>query len=407
MNNNKRRKSMKYRIAIIISIFLLKVPISFALTKVDVGGSAAKITETITGSITAVKKKMDESVAVQTAITLGKGGAEVVGQVQEVKTKVDEKIEKVSENPLEEGLDVSEEIADKTRLNESELYKNVENKIAEKTEDFENLTNLEEQKEKLTEEINQKIAAEEQKTQSKIDALKKNNENLQEMIKTDPTKKSEYEAQITKNEAEIKALEDQLEVTKNAINAENIDTLNALDAQMQVLKEKAENLANEAKEKASKQLSDKLNSLDTEGTLLETSEKNFLKEGDTENSENITRIKTYRTYMAAQDTLDVIAQGVIIKQGLDAENTETEKLANRTGALDGSISAINMNTQVVIKNIEALAKYIKVMLLDLKMKTSQDLAELGVYKQIEEPKDITSFNLDNYIYEVGTAGDSK
>lgn len=398
---------MKYRIAIIISIFLLKVPISFALTKVDVGGSAAKITETITGSITAVKKKMDESVAVQTAITLGKGGAEVVGQVQEVKTKVDEKIEKVSENPLEEGLDVSEEIADKTGLNESELYKNAEIKIAEKTEDFENLTNLEEQKEKLTEEINQKIAAEEQKTQSKIDALKKNNENLQEMIKTDPTKKSEYEAQITKNEAEIKALEDQLEVTKNAINAENIDTLNALDAQMQVLKEKAENLANEAKEKASKQLSDKLNSLDTEGTLLETSEKNFLKEGDTENSENITRIKTYRTYMAAQDTLDVIAQGVIIKQGLDAENTETEKLANRTGALDGSISAINMNTQVVIKNIEALAKYIKVMLLDLKMKTSQDLAELGVYKQIEEPKDITSFNLDNYIYEVGTAGDSK
>ena len=202
-------------------------------------------------------------------------------------------------------------------------------------------------------------------------------------------------------------MEAQLEVTKNAINAENLDVMNALNSQTQALKDKAANLANEAKEKAAKQLSDKLNSLDNKGALSETTEKNFLGKDDIENSENITKIKTYRTYMAAQDTLDVIAQGVIIKQGLDAENTETEKLANRTAALDGSTSSINMNTQVVIKNIEALAKYIKVMLLDLKMKTSQDLAELGVYKQIEEQKDITSFNLDNYIYEVGTAGDSK
>ncbi len=398
---------MKYKIALIISVFFMEIQVANALPKIDLGGSAAKITETISGYVTAVKKKMDESVAVQTAITLGKGGAEVLGQVQEVKANVEDKIERVTEDPLGEGLNVASEIVDETGLSESEVYKNVESKIAEKTEDFENLTNLEEQKEKLTEEINQKIAAEEQKTQSKIDALKKNNENLQEMIKNDPSKKSEYEAQITKNEAEIKAMEAQLEVTKNAINAENLDVMNALNSQTQALKDKAANLANEAKEKAAKQLSDKLNSLDNKGALSETTEKNFLGKDDIENSENITKIKTYRTYMAAQDTLDVIAQGVIIKQGLDAENTETEKLANRTAALDGSTSSINMNTQVVIKNIEALAKYIKVMLLDLKMKTSQDLAELGVYKQIEEQKDITSFNLDNYIYEVGTAGDSK
>ena len=398
---------MKYKIALIISVFFMEIQVANALPKIDFGGSAAKITETISGYVTAVKKKMDESVAVQTAITLGKGGAEVLGQVQEVKANVEDKIERVTEDPLGEGLNVASEIVDETGLSESEVYKNVESKIAEKTEDFENLTNLEEQKEKLTEEINQKIAAEEQKTQSKIDALKKNNENLQEMIKNDPSKKSEYEAQITKNEAEIKAMEAQLEVTKNAINAENLDVMNALNSQTQALKDKAANLANEAKEKAAKQLSDKLNSLDNKGALSETTEKNFLGKDDIENSENITKIKTYRTYMAAQDTLDVIAQGVIIKQGLDAENTETEKLANRTAALDGSTSSINMNTQVVIKNIEALAKYIKVMLLDLKMKTSQDLAELGVYKQIEEQKDITSFNLDNYIYEVGTAGDSK
>lgn len=398
---------MKYKIALIISVFFMEIQVANALPKIDLGGSAAKITETISGYVTAVKKKMDESVAVQTAITLGKGGAEVLGQVQGVKANVEDKIERVTEDPLGEGLNVASEIVDETGLSESEVYKNVESKIAEKTEDFENLTNLEEQKEKLTEEINQKIAAEEQKTQSKIDALKKNNENLQEMIKNDPSKKSEYEAQITKNEAEIKAMEAQLEVTKNAINAENLDVMNALNSQTQALKDKAANLANEAKEKAAKQLSDKLNSLDNKGALSETTEKNFLGKDDIENSENITKIKTYRTYMAAQDTLDVIAQGVIIKQGLDAENTETEKLANRTAALDGSTSSINMNTQVVIKNIEALAKYIKVMLLDLKMKTSQDLAELGVYKQIEEQKDITSFNLDNYIYEVGTAGDSK
>lgn len=404
---------MKYKlITLIFSILLLMVQESKALPKIDAGGSAAKITETISGYVSSAKKKIDESAAVQTAITLGKGGAEVVGQMKEIKTKVEDKvdkiennIDKIKEDPFGEGLDAVSDMIDETGISENDLYKNVENKIAEKSQDFAKLTNIEEQKAKLTEEINQKIAKEEQKTQTKIEALQKNNENLQKMIKENPSKKSEYQSQITKNEAEIKAMEAQLEVTKNAINAENLDVLNALDTQSLALKEKANKLAEEAKEKAAKQLTDKLNSLDNGGALTETSEKNFLQTSDIENSENITKIKTYRTYIAAQDTLDVMSQGVIIKQGLDAENTETEKLANRTAALDGSTSSINMNTQVVIKNIEALAKYIKVMLLDLKMKTSQDLAELSVYKKIEDQSDITNLNLDNYIYELGTAGE--
>lgn len=166
-------------------------------------------------------------------------------------------------------------------------------------------------------------------------------------------------------------------------------------------------MANAAKDKAAQQLEDKLNSMDSEKSLNETVSKNYLGENEAEDAENTTRIKTYRTYVAAQDVLNVFPKAVALKQGLDEENTETGKLAARTGALDGSVSAVNMGTQVSVKNIMAMAKYVEIMLLDMKRRTSEDLASIESVKQTQPSDDITSFNLDNYIYEPETTSEGK
>ncbi len=377
-----------------------------ALLKIDIGGSSAEITKTISGYLENAKKKMDESVAVQTAIIYGKGAVETAKQLKEMKEKAEGKINAIKEDPLGAGLDAAGELAEKTGLTESEQYQKAMEKIDEKTEDFQKLTDLEEQKEKLTDKINEQIAAEEKTTQSKIDALTENNKNLQKMIEENPDKAEEYKKQISKNEAEIQALQVKLEATKTRINSENLGSLTDLTSQVGALKNKAEGMVNAAKDKAKQQLLDKLGSMDNGKALNETVSKNYIPEGGVENMENINKIKSYRTYVAAQDMLDVFARAAVIKQGLDDENTESENIANRTGTLDGSTAAINMNTQVVIKNIEALSKYIEVMLLDMKMRTSRNLSEIESTLQQDAPDDITSFNLDNYIYVQGnTAGE--
>ena len=362
---------------------------ALSLPKIDAGGSAAEITKTISGYLETGKKKMDESVAIQTAITYGKGAAEAGKAMMEMKQNAEEKINAIKEDPLGAGLDAASDIADKTGLSENEKLQKAVDTVGQKTEDIQKLTDLEAQKEKLTTELNEKMAAESKTTRAKVEVLQKNNDNLQKMIKENPQKAEEYKSQIKKNEAEITALQANINGQANA------------------LKNKAATLANAAKDKAAQQLEDKLNSMDSEKSLNETVSKNYLGENEAEDAENTTRIKTYRTYVAAQDVLNVFPKAVALKQGLDEENTETGKLAARTGALDGSVSAVNMGTQVSVKNIMAMAKYVEIMLLDMKRRTSEDLASIESVKQTQPSDDITSFNLDNYIYEPETTSEGK
>ena len=380
---------------------------ALSLPKIDVGGSAAEITKTISGYLETGKKKLDESVAIQTAITYGKGAAEAGKAMMEMKQNVEEKINAIKEDPLGAGLDAASDIADKTGLSENEKLQKAVDMVGQKTEDIQKLTDLEAQKEKLTTELNKKMAAESKTTQAKIDVLQKNNDNLQKMIKENPQKAEEYKSQIKKNEAEITALQAKLEITQKGISAESLGQLTDIKGQANALKNKAITLANAAKDKAAQQLEDKLNSMDSEKSLNETVSKNYLGENEAEDAENTTRIKTYRTYVAAQDVLTVFPTAVALQQGLEVENTETGKLAARAGALDGSVSAVNMGTQVSVKNIMAMAKYVEIMLLDMKRRTSEDLASIESVKQTQPSDDITSFNLDNYIYEPETTSEGK
>ena len=373
---------------------------ALSLPKIDAGGSAAEITKTISGYLETGKKKMDESVAIQTAITYGKGAAEAGKAVMEMKQNAEEKINAIKEDPLGAGLDAASDVADKTGLSEKETLQKAVDTVHK-------LTDFEAQKEKLTTELNEKMAAESKTTRAKVEVLQKNNDNLQKMIKENPQKAQEYKSQIKKNEAEITALQAKLEITQKEISAESLGQLTDINGQANALKNKAATLANAAKDKAAQQLEDKLNSMDSEKSLNETVSKNYLGENEAEDAENTTRIKTYRTYVAAQDVLNVFPKAVALKQGLDEENTETGKLAARTGALDGSVSAVNMGTQVSVKNIMAMAKYVEIMLLDMKRRTSEDLASIESVKQTQPSDDITSFNLDNYIYEPETTSEGK
>ena len=76
----------------------------------------------------------------------------------------------------------------------------------------------------------------------------------------------------------------------------------------------------------------------------------------------------------------------------------TQKIADRAGAVDGSVAAINIDAQVKSQNAQALGKLIEMMIADLKLKTSSELAS-SEYYTIRNDDNIGSFTLDKYKME--------
>ncbi len=368
---------------------------SFGIPKIDAGASASKAVGTVSNFLEAAKKKMDESVALQTVIIYGKGAVETAKQVQEVKQKAEERIDDFKEDPLSAGLD----LADETVSNiDNEKLNTLTEKISTKTSNAQELLDLNRQKEKLEQELSEKLAAEQTAADGKIKVLEQNNANLAKQIENDAANKDKYQQQIDDNNKKIAELQAKSALTQQTLSSEGQVDINKLAGSISNLEAKAQAAVQAQKDKVAAALQQKIDSFDSQGSLEETTEKNFLSENEAETSTSILEQKAYRTYVAGQDTLDTFAQAVIVQSGLNDDKILTQKIADRAGAVDGSVAAINIDAQVKSQNAQALGKLIEMMIADLKLKTSSELAS-SEYYTIQNDDDIATFTLDKYKME--------
>lgn len=368
---------------------------SFGIPKIDAGASASKAVGTVSNFLEAAKKKMDESVALQTVIIYGKGAVETAKQVQEVKQKAEERIDDFKEDPLSAGLD----LADETVSNiDNEKLNTLTEKISTKTSNAQELLDLNRQKEKLEQELSEKLAAEQTAADGKIKVLEQNNANLAKQIENDAANKDKYQQQIDDNNKKIAELQAKSALTQQTLSSEGQVDIDKLAGSISNLEAKAQAAVQAQKDKVAAALQQKIDSFDSQGSLEETTEKNFLSENEAETSTSILEQKAYRTYVAGQDTLDTFAQAVIVQSGLNDDNILTQKIADRAGAVDGSVAAINIDAQVKSQNAQALGKLIEMMIADLKLKTSSELAS-SEYYTIRNDDNIGSFTLDKYKME--------
>ena len=367
----------------------------FGLPKIDVGASASKAVSTVTGFLESAKKKMDESVALQTVIIYGKGAVETAKQVQEVKQQAEEKIDDFKEDPLSAGLDLADETLAKV---DDEKLNSLTEKISTKTSNAQELLDRNRQKEKLEQELSDKLSAEQTVADGKIKVLEQNNTNLAKQIENDEANKDKYQQQIDANNKKIAELKAQSALTQQTLSSEGQVDIDKLAGSISNLEAKAKEVVQAQKDKVAAALQKKIDSFDSKGNLEETTEKNFLSENDPETSQSIVEQKAYRTYVAGQDTLDTFAQAVITQTELNDDNILTQKIADRAGAVDGSVAAINIDTQVKSQNAQAIGKLIEIMIADLKLQTSNELAS-SEYYTIQADDDIAAFTLDKYKME--------
>ena len=399
---------------IVLSICSFIISPAAAFLKFDVGASASKAVTTVNNFLESAKKKMDEAVALQTVIAYGKGSieaakqikslkSEVEGKISEAKSKISEaksKIEDFKEDPLQAGLDLAEEGLDDLSANPQ--FNELVSKIEAKTTKSQTVLNLKREKEKLEQELNDKLTTAKTTLDGKIAVYEKNNATLAQQKEADPDNADSYQQQIEANQAEIAKLQSQYDEDIQTLKTTSLSQITSLGTQMDSLNQELQDFAAQQKAKFEGELADKLMTHDSKGSLEETTGKNFLTEGNVETSEAIIKQKAYRNYVAGQDTLDAFAIAVTTQAELNDDNILTEKIANRTGAVDGSVAAINMDTQVKIQNIKALGKVIELMIQDLKLETSTEMAQSEI-NSITKDDNIANFSFDKYISKADKA----
>ena len=86
-----------------------------------------------------------------------------------------------------------------------------------------------------------------------------------------------------------------------------------------------------------------------------------------------------------------------IKNTFDKQDDESHRINTNMSGADMQISALGMQTQQTIQDIEILHKYNKLKIVDLKLKTALNMLNQD-YRVKDYEKDPASLNLDNYVF---------
>lgn len=379
---------------------------SYAVIKFDGAATTAKATETVSSWLETAKKQMDESVTLQTMIAYGKGAMETAKALQEMK-----------ENPLGVVQDMLDEtgVVDSVTGAVSSVKDTAANAVGEtvggaigdinkgigsvtnsvQAQEAQKLLTLKDEKASIEAAQTEALGKAEEDYNNKVKLANDNIAKLNAMIASDPSKKDEYQSQITSYEnqkADYKTAYDQ---SVTSIKSSNQSKLSAIEEQMYELRSKAS-------EAAGKAAADKLKSLkgDDDGAaeLQETIAKNFLKEDAAESSENIVPLVAYRNFIAMQDSVQAFNTALVIKKTRYADNDSADETADKVVQMDGATSSLGMDTKLKIENMKSILKYNDLLLQDMKMKTATELAKMKKYKLTDYSKNVTEFNLDDYVF---------
>lgn len=386
-----------------LMMWMISANISEAKLKIDVGNSPKTVVTAVSNFFDNAKKTMDNVGNSAVIKTIG-SYVEDAKQMQTIINDAKTTAEQIKEDPLGASIDLAEEKLEEQAQKEQEAEEDgFATNLTEKIEKVQKMTDLEQQQQELLDQINTKREASNKEYQGKIEALQKNNQEIQNEIKEHPEKKEELTKQLEKNNTKIKEYQTLMLATEKEVTSEDVAKLTDVNAALTSMKAAADKQAQEWTQKVTDKLLSDVKSFNPEEELKQNTEKNFVADGSPVDQESITSRRANRTNTAANTAVDTFVQAAVIKRDLNDAKILTQKLANRTDTTDGSIGANATDTQTTIMIIKELAKLIKLKTMDLKLKTS---AEMAKFEKIDSAvdSDIVTFTLDKYICSETTDG---
>ena len=342
-----------------LMMWMISANISEAKLKIDVGNSPKTVVTAVSNFFDNAKKTMDNVGNSAVIKTIG-SYVEDAKQMQTIINDAKTTAEQIKEDPLGASIDLAEEKLEEQAQKEQEAEEDgFATNLTEKIEKVQKMTDLEQQQQELLDQINTKREASNKEYQGKIEALQKNNQEIQNEIKEHPEKKEELTKQLEKNNTKIKEYQTLMLATEKEVTSEDVAKLTDVNAALTSMKAAADKQAQEWTQKVTDKLLSDVKSFNPEEELKQNTEKNFVADGSPVDQESITSRRANRTNTAANTAVDTFVQAAVIKRDLNDAKILTQKLANRTDTTDGSIGANATDTQTTIMIIKELAKLIK------------------------------------------------
>ena len=350
-----------------------------ATLKFDVSKGVGKVTTTVSGWMEVAKKQMEQSATLQTMIAYGKGAVETAKKMKELQGAVGDM-----------AAEAQSVVDESTGL--------VDGAISQ-TGDAQELLELKAQKMALESERDDAITAAQEEINGKISLAQENIGKLQAMAAQEPDRKTEYEAQIADYQNQISQYNEELQTTSDTVTGQYQSRIAAVDEQITALRD-------EAIAKAGEATADKLKSVfgggdeEDAAAMNEMIKNNFLEKDDELTIENITPRRNYRKLTALKDTVAAFNNAWKVKKSRYENDEKTEEIQAEVEQMDGASSSLGMDIQLKVENIKSLLEYTRMMVNDMKKITAVELSSLSNnWKLNRYDKDVTEFNLDDYIYE--------
>ena len=325
-----------------------------ATLKFDVSKGVGKVTTTVSGWMEVAKKQMEQSATLQTMIAYGKGAVETAKKMKELQGAVGDMAAEAQSVVDESSGLVSGAISDAQNAVGGAV-----GDAMSKTGDAQELLELKAQKMSLESERDDAIAT--------------------------------YQNQISQYNEE-------LQTTSDTVTGQYQSRIAAVDEQITALRD-------EAIAKAGEATADKLKSVfgggdeEDAAAMNEMIKNNFLEKDDELTIENITPRQVFRKLTALKDTVAAFNNAWKVKKSRYENDDKTEEIQAEVEQMDGASSSLGMDIQLKVENIKSLLEYTRMMVNDLKMVTAHELNDLNSWKLNRYDKDVTEFNLDDYIYE--------
>ena len=243
--------------------------------------------------------------------------------------------------------------------------------------------------------IETKIAAQKSVISGQMKSCTDNMSNLKKMMLEDPTNKEAYEKEYNQLAEQQKELSSQISNIDDLAQQEIDSIVNSYNSELSNIKSQLAQLKADLSQLAG--FSDESQS--NEDMLLNTANMYFLQYDEPLSPSRQDTIRSNRLRERRESIVAGYSQSIAKIPDYVAKDNEAEDLGYNASTFDTTAGAWGAAAQLQIDNLKALSTYAHLLIYDLKRQTAVEMSNLTFYKLQKEQKNISEFNLDDYVYK--------
>lgn len=245
--------------------------------------------------------------------------------------------------------------------------------------------------------FNAQVNAQKTSISGQIDSCTQNMSNLKKLMDENSTDKDAYEAEYQEWNAKQKALQSELDsISQDAqqewdrISSSYKAELSDLQSQLSQLKSDLSAVSGFSSEETS-----------SEDALLRTTNLYFLQYDEELNPQRQDKIRYNRLTERRNSIVTAAEEALSQIPEIEAKSNEAEDIGYNASTFDTTGGAWGAAARLQIENLKALSTYAHLLIEDLKRQTAVAMSGVTFYKLQKEQKNITEFNMDDYVYKKG------